>query len=172
MRDIIRIPIFLCLWLTTMMQASAERARDIIGSLTVQVIYASHSPIKSSVGKTTPLPADFRERLIKDPKLRFEHYALIGEEKKPLFRSVENWSQPIATSDDILVRFEPQARPSKELTRLDVEIWLSRRKSLKVGVALSATTPLFIVGPEWKDGNMILAIMLEPYQTPIKASEK
>lgn len=172
MRDIFRIPLLLCCCFTTMMQASGERARDVIGSVTVQVIYASNSPIKSSVGKTTPLPADFRERLIKDPKLRFAHYAIVGVDTKSLFRSVENWSQPIATSGDIMVRFEPQARPSKELTRLDLEVWLSRRKSLKVGVALSADAPLFIVGPQWKEGNIILAIQLEPYQTPIKAPQQ
>jgi hypothetical protein len=172
MIDLLRIPLLFCLCFTSMMQASEERARDVIGSVTVKVIYASNSTIKTSVGKTAPLPADFRERLIKDPKLRYTNYAIVGVDTKPLYRSVENWSQPIATSGDIMVRFEPQARPSKELTRLDLEVWLSRRKSLKVGVALSADTPLFIVGPQWKEGNMILAIQLEPYQTPIKASQK
>lgn len=160
------------LCLATTLQVSAERARDEIGSLSVQVIYASNSPIKSSLGKFTKLSSDFCDRLIKDPKLRFTHYALVGEDSKPLFRSVENWCQPIATSNEILVRFEPQARPSKELTRLDVEVWLSDRKALKAGVALSAASPLFIVGPEWKQGTMLLAIMLQPYQTPIKAAVK
>ncbi len=168
MKNFALLTFVLCIACFTTSQASAERARDIISSLNVKVIYASNSPVPKNVGKITQVSEDFRERLSKDEKLRFSHYGIIADDAKPVFRSVENWSQPLESSKDIRIRFEPQARPSKEVTRLDIELWLNQKKSLKAGVALSPATPLFVVGPEWKNGRIILAFMIQPYQTPIK----
>ena len=87
-------------------------------------------------------------------------------------RSYENWAQPLPPSDEILLRFEAQARPSKEVTRLDLELWLSRKKILKTGAALSSNTPVFVLGPEWRGGHMILIISLAPHATPVPYSPK
>lgn len=152
--------------------AWADRGRDVIGHVTVTVIHASNEDQKENTKQFKELDAETRERLMKDPRLKFAHYRQLGTDTKPLYRSYENWAQPLPPSDEILLRFEAQARPSKEVTRLDLELWLSRKKVLKSGAALSENTPMFVLGPEWRNGHMILIISLAPLATPVRYSEK
>lgn len=152
--------------------AWADRGRDVLGEVTVTVIHASNTADVEGVKQFKELDATLAERLSKDPRLKFSHYRQLGTDTKPLFRSYENWAQPLPPSDEILLRFEAQARPSKEVTRLDLELWLSRKKILKTGAALSANTPVFVLGPEWRGGHMILIISLAPHATPVPYSPK
>lgn len=161
--------IFLCGSLS--LQAD-DRGRDIIGSVTVTLIHATNEENVAGLEKFKALDEATATRLAKDPNLKFTHFRAMGVDTKPLFRSYENWAQPMKCTDDILVRFEAQARPSKELTRLDLEFWLSQKKILKTGAALTENTPMYVLGPEWRQGRMILIIALTPYDKPIPSSEK
>ena len=152
--------------------AWADRGRDVIGHVTVSVIHASNDEHVENMKQFKAVDDATRERLIKDPRLKFSHYRQLGSDTKPLYRSYENWAQPLPPSDEILLRFEAQARPSKEVTRLDLELWLSRKKILKSGAALSENTPMFVLGPEWRQGRMILIISLAPLASPVRYSEK
>jgi hypothetical protein len=152
--------------------AWADRGRDVIGHVTVSVIHASNDEQVVNMKQFKAVDEATRERLMKDPRLKFSHYRQLGSDTKPLYRSYENWAQPLPPSDEILLRFEAQARPSKEVTRLDLELWLSRKKILKSGAALSANTPMFVLGPEWRQGRMILIISLAPLASPVRYSEK
>jgi hypothetical protein len=138
----------------------AEWGRDVIGQVTVTLIHASHEEV-ASVQTYPMLKKGITARLQRDPHLRFAHYRQLGVDQKPLFRSFENWAQPMAGCDDLLVRFEAQARPSRELTRLDLELWMSRKKILKTGAALSEKSPLYVLGPEWRQGRVILMVSLK-----------
>jgi hypothetical protein len=148
----------------------AERGRDIIGTVTVTLVHACDTQSDASLTKFKRLDEATAQRLVKDPRLKFENYRILGADTKPLFRSYENWAKPIACSDDILVRFEAQARPSKELTRLDMELWISHKKILKTGAALTQENPMYVLGPEWRQGRMIVIIALLPYDKPIPAT--
>ena len=150
----------------------ADRGRDVIGHVTVTVLHASNDEPVENMKQFKAVDDATRERLIKDPRLKFAHYRQLGSDTKPLYRSYENWAQPLPPSDEILLRFEAQARPSKEVTRLDLELWLSRKKILKSGAALSENTPMFVLGPEWRQGRMILIISLAPLASPVRYSEK
>lgn len=147
----------------------AERGRDIIGTVTVTLVHACDVPADESLAKFKRLDEATAQRLAKDPRLKFKHYRILGSDPKPLYRSYENWAKPISCTDDILVRFEPQARPSKELTRLDMELWISHKKILKTGAALTQENPMYVLGPEWRQGRMIVIIALSPYLKPIPA---
>lgn len=149
--------------------ARAERGRDIIGTVTVTLVHACDVQSDDGLTKFKRLDEATAQRLAKDQRLKFEHYRVLGGDTKPLFRSYENWAKPIAESDDILVRFEAQARPSKELTRLDMELWISHKKILKTGAALTQDNPMYVLGPEWRQGRMIVIIALSPYDKPIPA---
>ncbi len=157
--------LLLCPWLS--LPVHAERGKDILGTVTVTVVHASNEAATGAVAKFKKLDQKMSERLSKDEHLKFAHYTQLGVDDKPLYRSYENWAQPLSPSDEILVRFEAQARPSKEVTRLDVELWLSKKKVLKSGAALSAGAPLFVLGPEWRNGKLILIISLAPFKTPV-----
>ncbi|HBE23436.1 MAG TPA: hypothetical protein DDW21_08380 [Verrucomicrobiales bacterium] len=150
----------------------ADRGRDVIGHVTVSVIHASNDEEEDNMKQFKMVDEETRARLIKDPRLKFTHYRQLGSDIKPLYRSYENWAQPLPPSDEILLRFEAQARPSKEVTRLDLELWLSRKKILKSGVALSVNTSMFVLGPEWRQGRMILIISLAPLASPVRYSAK
>jgi hypothetical protein len=150
----------------TLVPAHAERGRDVIGEVTVTLIHASDEKVQS-LAKFKQLDEATHNRLLKEPRLKFENYRILGVDTKPLFRSFENWAKPVHCTDDLLVRFETEARPSKDLTRLNVELWLSRKKILKTGVALTAHTPMYVLGPEWRQGRMIIVISLTPYDKPM-----
>ena len=96
------------------------------------------------------LPTDF-SRL----PLQLQHY-----------RSYENWAQPIAGSDEILCRFETESRISHDTMRLDLELWLSRKKILKSGVLLAEGKPVLVLGPEWRGGRLIISVELVPDRAP------
>lgn len=163
---------FVCLLFLFTLPVHADRGRDMLGDVTVTVIHASNVAEVEGVKQFKVLDEAMSERLAKDPRLKFTYYRQLGTDTKPLFRSYENWAQPLPPSDEILLRFEAQARPSKEVTRLDLELWLSRKKILKTSAALSVNTPLFVLGPEWRGGHMILIISLAPHATPVPYSPK
>lgn len=160
---------FLFLFLCSSLPLQAERGRDIIGSVTVTLIHATDVENVPDLAKFKALDEATQQRLVKEPRLKFAHYRVLGADTKPLFRSYENWAQPMKCTDDILVRFEAQARPSKELTRLDIELWLSHKKILKTGAALKENEPMFVLGPEWRQGRMIVIIALSPFDKPVLA---
>ena len=149
--------------------ARAERGMDIIGSVTVTLIHASDGTVDKEIAQLKRLDEATAQRLLKEPRLKFGTYRIISSDTKPLFRSYENWAKPMKSSDEIQVRFEAQARPSKELTRLDMELWISHKKILKTGAALTEDNPMFVLGPEWRQGRMIIIIALSPYDKPIPA---
>ena len=85
---------------------------------------------------------------------------------QPLLRSYESWAQPLKPSDEVLVRFEARSRPTPESTGLDLELWLSRKKVLKMDVRLQGDRPLFMLGPEWRGGRLIIGVALAPPKNP------
>jgi hypothetical protein len=83
-----------------------------------------------------------------------------------LLRSYENWAQPLKPSDEVLVRFEARSRPSADATRLDLELWLSRKKILKTDALLEGDRPLYVLGPVWRGGRLIISVALAPQEKP------
>lgn len=148
----------------------ADWGRDVIGQVTVTLIHASNEEV-ASVQSYPALRKGVSGRLQKDPHLRFRHYRQLGVDPKPLYRSFENWAQPMKGCDDLLVRFEAQARPSRELTRLDLELWMNRKKILKTGAALTDKSPLYVLGPEWRQGRVILMVSLK-HDVPLLPNAK
>jgi hypothetical protein len=164
MHTFIKVCLFL---LACVLPVRAERGRDTIGEVTVTLIHACDQQKVEGLTKCKVLDDATTQRLRKDPRLKFEQYRVLGMDAKPLYRSYENWAKPMANTDDIMVRFEAQARPSKELTRLDLELWVSHKKILKTGAALTENSPMYVLGPEWRQGRMILIISLSPFDKPI-----
>lgn len=106
-------------------------------------------------------------RLRGSEQLRFAHYRLLGGETRRIYRSYENWAQPLAPSDEVLVRFEAQSALLRAGgLRLDLELWLSRKKILKTDVLVSGQRPVYILGPEWRGGRLIVAVGLAPEAKP------
>jgi hypothetical protein len=62
----------------------------------------------------------------------------------------------------VLVRFEAQGKPGDTSQRLDIELWLSRKKILKTDAVVGPDRPLCILGPQWRGGRLLIMLALAP----------
>ncbi|MCW1924655.1 hypothetical protein OKA05_18970 [Luteolibacter arcticus] len=159
-RDLISL-----LWLAGcgLSAAQADPGKDVIGMVTVTVYQGTNGNASAAGQRAKAADPAIVKRLAGEQKLKFTHYLELGKDTKPLFRSYENWAQPLPPSDEILLRFEAQSILSKERRRrLDIELWLSRKKILKTDAAMEPGKPLLVLGPEWRGGRLIIAAELAP----------
>ncbi|GHC59303.1 hypothetical protein AAFN60_12140 [Roseibacillus persicicus] len=101
-----------------------------------------------------------RMELLKN--LHFKNYGLLGSEVKPIWRSYTNWSSPMKGSDEILLSFEPNSQAEADGVKLDLELWQGKRKVMKTTHPLKNGKWLYIAGPDWRGGRLILGIELLP----------
>ena len=152
--------------LPELVRAQGDPGKTVVGKVNVTVYFATDGDVAASGPKAKVVAAAVEKRLRTEQKLRFKQYRLLGEDIQPLFRSYENWAQPLKPSDEVLVRFEARSRPTEKATRLDLELWLSRKKILKTDVLLEGDRPLLVLGPEWRGGRLIIAVSLAADKPP------
>jgi hypothetical protein len=133
-----------------------------MGQVAVTVYYATDGDPKVAGKKASTVSQETTKRLRGEERLQFKNYRTLGQEVQPLLRSYESWAQPLKPSDEILVRFEARSQPTAEATGLNLELWLSRKKVLKMDARLEGNRPLFVLGPEWRGGRLIVAVALAP----------
>lgn len=137
-----------------------------IGWVGVTVYHATNGDPEVAGAKTAAVTQEIEKRLRGEERLRFKNYRLLGQDVQPLLRSYESWAQPLKPSDEVLVRFEARSQPTQQATGLDLELWLSRKKILKTDARLEGNRPLFILGPEWRGGRLIIGVALAPKKNP------
>lgn len=146
--------------------AQDDPGRANIGRVEVTVYYATNGDPKVAGKKVAAVSPEIEKRLRGEERLRFKNYRVLGRDAQPLLRSYESWAQPLKPSDEVLVRFEARSRPTPEATGLDLELWLSRKKVLKMDARLEGDRPLFVLGPEWRGGHLIIGVALAPEKIP------
>lgn len=139
-----------------------DRGRDALTQLTVKVFYATDDDPAAAGPKAQALTADKIEKFKAHEKFQFDHYRILGKDIKPLYRSYENWAQPIRGSDEILCRFETSQILEDDALRIDLELWISRKKTLKTNLRLNPDKPIFILGPAWRKGRLIITVEMNP----------
>jgi len=164
---------WMALGLAMMCVASSHRAlaqkdpgKAVIGQVEFTVYHATNGDPDAAGTKAAGVSKDTETRLRGEERLSFKSYRILGKEVQPLFRSYENWAQPLRPSDEVLVKFEARSKPSKGAASLNLELWISKIKILKTDVRLEGNRPLFILGPEWRGGRLIIGIALAPKQKP------
>ena len=102
------------------------------------------------------------DRLRSEERLRFKNYRMLGSDTQPLLRSYESWAQPLKPSDEVMVRFEAAGAthgkngdPGSGTMARPQENRENRRPS-------GRSRPLFVLGPEWRGGRLIIAVALAP----------
>jgi hypothetical protein len=150
----------LILFLSGHAAAIEDAGREKVGKLLVTVYFGTNGDPVAAGDKAQEISAEIRERLHREENLKYTHYRAIGADSEPIFRSYENWAQPLKPSDEILVRFEARTQPSKDSVTLDLELWLARKKILKTDASLQSARPLYVLGPEWRGGHLIIAVEL------------
>lgn len=133
-----------------------------LAMLNVVVYFASNENPAKIVPKALPVSAETAKRIASDEHLVFKHYRLLGSDMQPLLRSYESWAEPLKPSDEVLVRLEAQGPSTADNVVLDVELWLARKKILKADARLERDKALFMLGPEWRGGHLIIAVSLAP----------
>ena len=151
--------------LSVMAGADEDPGKSKIGRVSVTVYHATNGNPKAAGAKAV-VAKETTVRLQKEARLRFKHYQLLGQDTQPLLRSYESWAQPLNPSDEVLVRFEAQGRPTKKSAVLDLELWLGRKKIVKTDARLEGDRPLFVLGPEWRGGRLIIAVALASEPKP------
>jgi hypothetical protein len=161
MKTLIHFAMAVCaLFLSGWAFAVEDAGRSKVGKLEVTVYFATNGDPAAAGTRAQDVAKDIRDRLHGEEKLKFDHYRALGAETQLIFRSYENWAQPLKPSDEILVRFETRTQPTKDSVSLDLELWLARKKILKTDASLSHGHPLYVLGPEWRGGRLIIAVAL------------
>lgn len=145
---------------TLPLPAQQDPGKQVVGRILVEVYHATNGKAPEASGKAAPVPKELSKRLQREKSTRFDHYRLLGRDIKELFRSYENWAEPVKPSDEIMVRFEAQSNPGPGEALLDLELWLGRKKIVKTDIQLTAEKPLWVRGPQWRKGHLIIAISL------------
>lgn len=161
MRTLIRSFLAACaVLLASAASAVEDTGRTKMGNLAVTVYFATNGDPAAAGNRAEEISKDIRERLQGEESLKFSHYRALGADTQPIFRSYENWAQPLKPSDEILVRFETRTQPAKDSVTLDLELWLARKKILKTDAILQPARPLYVLGPEWRGGRLIISVAL------------
>ncbi|MEO1856648.1 MAG: hypothetical protein ABGY95_04690 [Rubritalea sp.] len=156
---VIRIICVLSILLSTLGPA-ADLGKEVIGRMQVQVIFATNGE-PSIAAKGLKKPSTEVEKKLKTlRKTSFKHYRVLGMDRQPVFRSYENWLTPLKPSEELLLSFEPRGKAQSSKMMLDLELWQSRKKIMKAGPTLEKGKPLYIFGPKWRGGRLLLAIEL------------
>jgi hypothetical protein len=154
-------------WLPGIVVAVDDPGQERIAMVEVTVYHATDGDPKAAGTKALPVPKEVAERLRGEEHLRFAHYKLLGRDTKPLLRSYENWGEPLKPSDEVLIRFEAQGHADDQSAVLDLELWLARKKILKADARLEGGRPLYLLGPQWRGGRLIIAVELAPVENPV-----
>ncbi len=162
----LRLLLALPLAFSSLAVAQDDPGKAAVGRVKVAVFYATNGDPAVAGTRFQPISKEIEQRLRKVDRLGFKSYRLLGEDQQPLLRSYENWAQPLKPSDEVLVRFEARSRPAPGSMRLDLEIWLSRKKILKTDALLEGDRPLFVLGPEWRGGRLIISVALASEEKP------
>jgi hypothetical protein len=139
-----------------------DPGKAMMGRVSVTVYFATNGDPQAAGAKRAELSKETEVRLRGEERLRFAHYRILGQDVQPLLRSYESWAQPLKPSDEVMIRFEASSRPTKQATGLDLELWLGLKKVLKTDARLEGNRPLFVLGPEWRGGRLIIAVGLAP----------
>ncbi len=147
-----------------LLSAQAEGVKDSgtdsVGELKVSLIFGTDLD-GDKAGKDLKEPSKAQlDALRKLKKIKFAHYRLLGEDQQPILRSYENWANPMKGSKELLLCFQPRGKPMGDQLKMDLEFWQSHKKIMKSGDTLKKGKLLFIQGPAWRGGKIIIAVEL------------
>lgn len=155
----LRSIIFLILSLAPL-HAVVDPGKEKIGVLRVDLIYATNGDVSQAGKDARALTKAQIADVKKFEDLVFKHYRLVGGDQQPILRSYENWLAPLRPSQEILLSFEMRRRFDPNRLQLDLEYWQGKRKLLKTDPILRKGKPLYLLGPAWRGGRLIIMVQI------------
>ncbi|MGJ8723868.1 MAG: hypothetical protein ACSHYB_04865 [Roseibacillus sp.] len=158
-----RISVIAFVWmLLAGCSAAQDPGKEAVARLRTVLLFGTHGDLAKLVPSAKPAEKghSVRMQLLKD--LNFSSYGLLGTDTKPIWRSYTNWASPMKGSDEILLSFEPNSEAENDGVKLDLELWQGKRKVMKTTQPMKNGKWLYIAGPEWRGGRLIVGIELLP----------
>lgn len=144
-------------------EEKGDAGKESVGTLKVSLIFGTNGDAsKNIVGENAVEPTALQlEALNKLETIKFKHFKVLGEDVQSIFRSYENWAAPLKGSKELLLSFQPRGEAGEDSLQLDLEFWQSHKKIMKSGPILKKGKPLFILGPKWRGGRLLIVVQLE-----------
>ncbi|MGC6425379.1 MAG: hypothetical protein ACON5H_00090 [Akkermansiaceae bacterium] len=137
-----------------------DPGKEKIGSLSVEMIYATDGGLEKIGSHGKELAKGDVNAIRKIKKLSFKNYRSMGVEVPQILRSYESWATPMRPSKEMLISFEPLSREGANKLQMVLEYWQSKRKLFSTNPVLVKGKPLYLLGPEWRGGKVILKLKL------------
>ena len=142
-----------------------DQGKKVVGKLKVSLYFASDGDVSVAGEGVKVIDEVLAAKFRGSDVLKFKDYRLLGSDIQSIMRSYENWIAPMKPSEEILLSFEPRGEPRDGSLVLDLEFWQSRKKIMKSGPVLEVGKPLYILGPSWRGGKLIVAVELQSLTT-------
>ncbi|MEM7146950.1 MAG: hypothetical protein AAF591_17600 [Verrucomicrobiota bacterium] len=84
-------------------------------------------------------------------------FILLGEHTQDIFREYESWVVP---SKHLFAKIDSKGRDPEDRLLLHLQFWHDEDVIAKADAVLEAGSPLFIGGPKWRNGRLILVVLL------------
>lgn len=153
--------IWVALMLCSSFAAAQDQGKKTVGKLKVSLFFATDEDPSVAGDGAKKVESAVENRMRVSEILRFKHYRFLGSDMQSILRSYENWIAPMKPSEEILLSFEPRGEPRNGALALDLEFWQSRKKIMKSGPLLKVGEPLYILGPSWRGGKLIISVELK-----------
>lgn len=151
------------LWLGCLGEVLGEDpGKESVARLKTILLFGTDKDLTKIVPEATVAGGDHSKRMEGARDLKFKSYGLLGSDVKPVLRSYTNWASPMPSSDEILLSFEPHSAAEADGVKLDLELWQGKRKVMKTTQPLKNGKWLYIAGPEWRGGRLIVGVELLP----------
>lgn len=146
-------------FLFTVLPIFADAGTEEIGKIKVVLYLGGDDLGEDAAVVAKKVDASQMKRLSAVKAFNFKNYYILGKDTASVLRSYENWASPLKPSEAILVSFETVGRPSGNSVKLDIDLWQNKKKIMKsAATELQVGKPLYIRGPKWKKGYLILEI--------------
>jgi len=133
---------------TPAQQATAHRDGQVWASL----IFASDEALKSSDREETQKTLDQLSKAFPGKK-----FQILGEHTQHIFSAYESWVVP---SKDLFLKIDSKGPTANhDGVNLHLQLWREKSVLLKTDVILRQQ-PIFITGPKWGKGQLIMVIEL------------
>ena len=157
-----KIPAFFFIFSLLLSELRAQDpAMQSIGSMSVKLIFATNGDPTAGGAFTKAVSPEEAKRLHAITKLDFKEYRLMGVDTPDILKGYENWATPLRPSKEILISFQPIKRSGDKQVQMVLEYWQSKRKIFSVNPTLTLGRTLYLLGPEWRGGRLVMAVKIE-----------
>ncbi len=139
--------------------AVADTGKESIGKLKTTIYLGTNDAGKKPCASAVAVSSVEIAKMKGFEGLSFKHYYKIGSDTTNILKALENWSLPLKPSKAITLSYEPAGNISNNSIQLNLDIWQGNKKIMKSAASqLTIGKPMFIRGPAWKNGFLILGV--------------